>query len=89
MVNSLQDLDIVTRVYRPKEVEIFGVRDALNWMKSLNSDNIMVEMDALQVFNGLHKHFSDSSFIVLFDDVKKKVKEISNVNFLFTKRSAN
>ncbi|XP_019153886.1 PREDICTED: uncharacterized protein LOC109150431 [Ipomoea nil] len=65
----------ISGLFKPKEDEAIGVREALKWIKDLQYDFIQ-----LQLY---------SSFDLIINDVKELAKDFLNINFLFAKRSAN
>lgn len=44
-------------VFLSKEAEAMNVREDLSWMEDLEMDYILVEVDALQVYDTLHLFF--------------------------------
>ena len=74
----------------PALAETLSCREALRWLKELDMDNVLVEMDCL----GLHLAITDSSFDatshgVIIQDCLDLLSNFDNKNFCFARRSAN
>ena len=74
----------------PKEAEIMRVRKALSWLKQMQMTKVLVKMDSQVVFSVLNRTSPASSpFAMLVKDCQDLTNSMSNIIFIFAKRSAN
>ena len=76
-------------MFSPREAKAIGVREALSWLKDHNFNNIIIEMDAKQVFDSIKGPSGSSAFHAIIDDCKTLINEISCVKISFIRRSVN
>uniref|UniRef100_A0A803P2Y2 Reverse transcriptase domain-containing protein n=1 Tax=Cannabis sativa TaxID=3483 RepID=A0A803P2Y2_CANSA len=79
-----------TGLLQPHEVEAFGIKEALSWIKSNSWEGVILESDCLRVISDVQSNKSMVSpygHIIL--DCKALCAEIENISFSFVKRSAN
>ena len=71
------------------EAECLSVREALSWLKDKSFLNLIVKMDAQQVFYNLSQPSFNSCFGLLLEDCKQLASHLANVQFRYVRRSAN
>ena len=74
----------------PALAEGMCCKEALSWVKNLGFSKVIMESDAQQLIQALHKTDRDYSYFgALVDDCKILSKDLSECSFEFAKRSAN
>ncbi|ONK67926.1 uncharacterized protein A4U43_C05F5270 [Asparagus officinalis] len=74
----------------PALAEALGVREALSWLKSNFPQVHEIEMDAITVYNALHRDEPDFSYFgLIIEDCLSLARNIPNIRFLWTRRTAN
>ena len=77
-------------IFRVREVEALGIREALSWLKELQLPCVIVEMDCLQVFQALTEGFlCANGFGLIIEECRELAIDIEEVKFSFVCRSVN
>lgn len=76
-------------LYHPKMAEAIGIREALNWIKSLGVTKVQVESDALTVIQNINSQSDWTSFDFIIEDIRQAANLFLDISFVFARRSAN
>lgn len=76
-------------LYQPRLAEAIGIREALNWIKSLGVCNVQVESDASTVIDSIRSESDWTAYDLIIEDIRSLAKSFSNISFVFARRSAN
>uniref|UniRef100_A0A803QEL1 Reverse transcriptase domain-containing protein n=1 Tax=Cannabis sativa TaxID=3483 RepID=A0A803QEL1_CANSA len=74
----------------PEIAEIYGIKEALSWIKSNNWHNVSLETDSLLAVQGISSTAQmPSTFGMVAWDCKRLLSELTSISLKFVKRTAN
>jgi len=76
-------------LFTPKMAEALAIREALQWLKIVGLQAVLVESDAQLVINSLAEHACMSSFDHLVQDIRNLASNFLCISFMLVKQSAN